>query len=358
MAQPKPKAQHKKPTQPGPQGPPPAGPAPQTSRVNADSPYTIPAPGTTQKLIKQYKNQLKAQGYRGEQLTQAVNAYRRQTNYAQRQQLASQIPEEMRPYVKNPKAFMQNLLRGKGPAWGKLALLQQAGKSLGYGKEQEKLSAHYDEELGKDPSEMLRYDESQRPIYGAYQQWLEGQFAPGQDHGLTPEERAQMRASQSSSIAGSADQQYRDEAARMAQAGIDPRSGLANARYEGIAERKAQALQGMEADIAGKNLARKGEIEGQAAGFAGAEEAGRRFDVGTTLNRLGQIESGQQSLAGLGERQREYDVDYTESQRQAAMARKDTKEAADKLRPTSFEKASAALGGLVGGLTGKGGGAA
>lgn len=256
---------------------------------------------------------------------------------------------------------------------------------LGYNRLRDDLSEHFGGELGGPSTVNLRRDDSgtlgtisrwareggadayhmdETPTVGRLSSYVQERLGVG----LTPEEEAVVRGRGIDAANASATDAARSESSRMAAAGLDPRSGLGTARYGNIAAMRARNLAEAERDVTAQDLGRKRDMEGLATSVAGLEEsqrgrnidtdltaarmeeAARQYDVGTEEARRRQVEGGMAGLTGLSENQRQYDIDYTESQRQARLARMMMRRAARAMQPTSLEKWAAGVGGFFQGL--------
>lgn len=321
--------------------------------------FSIPgARGATQRSIQAYRNQLKTAGYRGGDLKTALQGYRQATNQAAQAAAKPYIPENMQGIVGNPRKFLRSQLQGKATPFWKVAQMGAAGDALGYHDEQNKLQAHYGGAMdkidaGEDPID-LRMSDANQPIFNERQQELLGQLQHGYSTGqwLDPKMEQSMRASGGAQVAGGADEANRMEASRLASAGMDPRSGVAADVAQRINLQRAQGNMGVEHDIAGANQARQQDLENQAAGWGGAEEGQRQYNVGASASRMGTIESGMGGLAGLAERQRQNDFDTMFSKQEAEKERAAKERALKDLEPSTFERVAGGLKGFVGGLSG------
>lgn len=294
----------------------------------------------------------------------------------------------------NPNRAFKDWRTGKNIPHQAMQQVQIAGNRLGYYDEENKLKDHYNAELDN-PNVDLNKGEA--PTMGTLTSWAQGGGADPyhrseaptigrlsayvQDRlgvGLTPDEENAIRGRMRDSTEGSAMTASRDASSRMAAAGIDPRSGIGNVRAGAIAAQRAQGNADTEREVTMQDLARKRDMEGLATtvgsmeegrrasdvatdmGTARMEEAGRQYDTGAQQSRKLAVENGMGQLSSMAERQRQYDIDYTESARQARKSRKQWRDAASALEPTTWEQVSGSLDalnkGVIQGYSGGGGG--
>jgi hypothetical protein len=244
--------------------------------------------------------------------------------------------------IPHPGEYLKSLRGGKGPAWDRLRLLE--GASGYYQKPQKELQSELETSLAGGAPVDFKQEEDQ--MLGQLQSYVTDRLGIG----LTPKEETSMRAQLYTPIQQGFEAAGRAEGSAETAAGIDPRSGLARSRAMQLQGMKAGQMAGAEQDIVQQDLARKQQIEQEAAGVAAGEEGKRQFDVNAQLQRLAQVEGGMAGLAGLGEQERQYDIGETESQRQADLARKQWEAYARSLKPSGWEKASSIFGGVLGGL--------
>lgn len=281
--------------------------------------------------------------------------------------------------------------RGRYVPYRAMGQVQIASERLGYEQPRHDLQNYYSQEL-QDPSIDLHKD--QEGTLGKLSAWARGEGGAGAYHmdmsptigrlssyvqqrlgvGLTPEQEASIRGRGMESVNSATQDAVRSESSRMAAAGMDPRSGAAASRFGQIANARAQGLTGVERNVTDENLQRIREMEGLATNVgqleegqrstnlntdlatARDEEAARQYDVGAEQARRNQVEGGMQNIANLNEQRRQYDINYTESARQARMARQMMRRAARAMRPSSLEKWAAGIGGALKGLGVSGGG--
>lgn len=307
----------------------------------------IALPGTrTPRDIRTQRGTLRESGLRGGELRDALNRYRQEGRKESEDYARGQIDPSIAGVVRDPAKFYKGVLRGGGPAMKRLLMLRQAGNLLGYDKTRGQYEDYEQNQLAAGAPVDLQQDE--RPTedqYGSYVREHLGQS-------LSPTEEAAIRTPESASVESSAAQASRDVGSRLAAAGIDPRSGVANARAAQVANMRAQGLGDVERDVTKARLQRQQEFEGQAARQSTLEEGGRQYDVSAGLRRLSDVEQNMAGISGLNEGRREFDTTYTEGQRQSELARKANQKAADALRPSTFQQVATGVGGLLKGLGG------
>lgn len=314
---------------------------------------------TPKEAAKAARTAGKASGLKGKTLKDSIKAAKQTASDAQTTAATGDLnlSPEMGKYIKRPKKFMKNLMQGKGPAFKKLTMLQQASKDLGYTQDQNKMQSYVGQQ----------YDENGQPIVNEHTdvtpqgtQWANAVGsrigADGHVEGMTPQESAAFFAEQADPVRATAQQNYSNEQEREASAGIDPRSGIAasNAQAIGAKTQGALAEAGRQTQL--EDVARQKDWEGYAGDLSKLQESARSEDVNADVTKSGQNQTGLTNLAQLGENQRQFDVTYTEGQRQAAQRRADAKQAAKDATPSGMEKAAAGLSGVLGGLSMGGGG--
>lgn len=295
------------------------------------------------------KKRLRDLGMRGADLSSGMDDFRTKRRTAMDQWLGTQVSPEMSPYIRNPRRFARNVLSGKGPALARLMYLKQAGHMLGYDQSQQAIQEETLGQLQAGAPVDSKFDE--RPTYDAFGGYLRGRLTPeGDVKGLSDTEANAIRGRERGAVEASSRDASRQEGNRLTAAGIDPRSGLANQRALQLSRGRQAGLTDVERDVTLQDLARKSQIEGLLSGESSREEGGRQYDVGAQLSRLAQVEGGARSLSGLSEGQREFDTTYTESQRQAKMARDAARKAGKAMEPSSLEKWAGGAAGLFKGL--------
>lgn len=342
-------------------------PAPPPRELDNPPDTAFQVPGARSKADqKAHRQELKGEGLKGKALKQGMKTWRT----AGREEQNAALRERLGPgadMVKNPRKFYRQLLKGKGPAFKKLMHLRTAEEELGYAKPREAVENEYTRQfdaLGQeDPGQAgsnieVERDFQETPTFSNFQGYVNRHFDPatGEAEGLTGEEERAIRGTGAHQIAAGFGQAEQNEMQRLAAAGIDPRSGLGadSAMKLGAERRNAEA--DLERNIVEQNLNRKQEFEGYASDTGAREEQRRQFDVSGDLRRLADVEGGMMDTAKLAETRRQYDTSYTESQRQAKLAREAAAKAASDLEPTDFEKAMSGLSGLMKGLGAGGGG--
>lgn len=267
--------------------------------------------------------------------------------------------------VKNPAKYLKSVQSGKGPAYKQLNWL--AALNPRYQKPQGKLETALTDPTSQASIQQAEQDlnaqvdlrKQEDPMIGQMQDYLSSRLGIG----LTPQEESAIRGE----LRGPVEQAYQQAVTSAGQAGaaagIAPGSGVSVARGQQAAQARQQGESNVENQIVQEDLARKAQIEQEAAGQISAEEAARGFDVNAQqaqqalqLRQLGLAESSLGGLANLAEGQREFDVSETEAKRQAYLARLAWQKFGASLSPSVLEQVAGGLGGLVGGLTGGGGG--
>ena len=302
------------------------------------------------------RREFKAEGLRGQKLKGAMQAWRGQTREERRpfarEDVAQFLPEPVGQFLNAPE-FMNRLLAGEEPypPLQTLTGVRAARRLLGYDVPQEQLQQSLLSTLGAENAgvDLQRGLSPTLPDLSAY---ARERLA---ESGLTPEEESAIRLRQRGPVESAYRQATTDEGTRLAQAGIDPRSGVAAQRGLQLQRARERGLADVEAGITEAELGRKAQIESLGGAVAGLEEAGRRFDVLTPLERQQQVENRLMDLSNLSERQRIEDLLYGEGMRQARLSREAARKAAEELEPGALEITGSVLGGLFGGL-GAGGG--
>lgn len=258
--------------------------------------------------------------------------------------------------VKNPKKFLKNLQEGKGPATRRVNLIQ--GISKPYQKGQSQLTGALSGDITTAENQMgaqVDLRSSEDPMIGQMQDYISQRLGVG----LTPEEENAMRGELRAPVETAYQQAVTSAGQAGAAAGVAPGSGVSVARGQQLEQARQQGETGVESQIVQEDLARKQQIEGEAAGQIGAEEGARAEDIGAQqrqqqlqLQQLAAAESGMAGMAGLSEGQRQFDLTFAESQRQNDLARQAWEKWAKDMQPSGFDIASGAIGGLVGGALG------
>jgi hypothetical protein len=339
-------------------------PPPSRAQTIAEQARQAPAvglPGTSPKDAAQLaRREGKAAGLKGKDLKASVQAAKGASKDAQNAAMEQQLglaPGALK-MVKNPRKFMRRVIHGKGPAMNKLMMLRQATGMLGYEEDENQLRDIMGKQVDEEGRPVMDYHEEQAPTYDEYQDYVSGHMDPetGEMVGLTPKERATYYAGQHDPIMAQAQQRYGDEQERLNAAGIDPRSGVAASRAEGIGAQTASELAEAGRKTEEANLGRKKDFEKQAGDLAALEERKRSSSTSADIERQGAIERTYGGMSELGEKERQFDVEYTEGQRQAKQRREDAEKAAKEAAPGTFEKVTAGVGGFFGGLSGGMGG--
>lgn len=301
--------------------------------------------------VREFRQQQKAAGVRGPALRQAIKGARGGFRAARRDELMAQIPEEMRPYVKNPAKWLRKNIKGIQP-FRRLAAIQQTDEMLGLQEERDaarrELAQQYDPETGK---AKIDFREEEEPIMSQMETYVGGHLGQG----FTPEERAAYYGAMHDPVMAQERANYENEGERLAAAGIDPRSGLAAQRAAGIQATTGRALAEAGRATEEANLRRKQDFEKYAQDMSALEERKRSGMVESELGRLGKIEEGLAGQARIGEQGREFNYELAEGQRQAQQRREDIAKAAERMEPSTLEKVAGGISGFLGGLTGGGG---
>jgi len=321
-------------------------PGPKESAIGFAGEVTLPE-------IAEERRRLQAAGVTGADLEQQVRTFRDKRLEEQRTSAATRIGgSSLSGLVRNPVQFERQLAHGRGPAFRRLALLQRAREMLGTEAPAAAYEKHMTDLLHQaetDPESLVNERRDTAPTMSALSQYAQSHLGQG----LTPEEEAAARGRGQEAIGGGAADAYRQEGEREAAAGIDPRSGIAAQRAMQIERGTEQARAGLERDITEENLARKGSLENLAVGQSGLENAARVSDVSANLQRLAAPEAGMFGQEQFRNAQLESALGYTESQRQARMARQAAAKAGRSLKPSGLEQGAAIASGVLGGLTGK-----
>jgi hypothetical protein len=276
-------------------------------------------------------------------------AGQRAARQAQAQQFIQQYaPAGSQGLIKHPVRFMHNTTTGEGGPLNRLLRLRTASNAAGYGQDQNQLSGYLQGQLGKPVNEQ----QQEAPMLGQLSSYLQQRRGVG----LTPAETSAIQGQQQGQIEGSTAESARLAGSRLAASGIDPRSGLGATEMGKISRGREQDLADMQRNITLMDLARKQQIEGEAAGVAGQEQQARQFDVSSQLGREGTVESGLNALAGLNENQRQADLGFTQGLTEAQLQRAALERAAKLSEPSTLENVGNIAHGLFGGLTGGGGG--
>jgi hypothetical protein len=267
--------------------------------------------------------------------------------------------------IKSPHKALHQLRHGKGPAFKQLGLLGLASQR--YQKPQQTLETSLTDPTSQASIQQAEQDlnaqvdlrKSEDPMIGQMQDYLQARLGIG----LTPQEESAIRGELRAPVEQAYQQAVTSAGQAGAAAGIAPGSGVSIARGQQAQQARQQGVSNVENEIVQADLARKAEIEREAAGQIGAEEAARGEDItaqqqqqNLQLRELGLAEAGLSGLANLKEGEREFDVTETEAKRQAWLARQMWQKFGASLQPSTLEQVAGGLGGFVGGLTGGGGG--
>lgn len=236
------------------------------------------------------------------------------------------VPPAFQQYIPNAQKFTKGVMQGGRLAKG-IARQKAIGDALGYDQPQKDLTSYAQNALTA-PG----YGD---PTLAAMQSYVSQRLGVG----LTPQEMAAARGMMTEPIKGQAAQASRDVGSRLSSAGIDPRSGIGMAAQGQVERGTQQGLAEAGRQLTLEDLARKQQIEQEGLTTAGLEQRGQMAQEAT----LG-------DLSRLTQQQREYLTDFTESRRQAAMARDAWRRAAQAMQPSGLEKASGIVGGVLGGL--------
>jgi hypothetical protein len=261
--------------------------------------------------------------------------------------------------VKHPANYLQQLQKGKGPAFKQLNLL--AALNPRYQKPQSTLQSELTDPTSEASIQSAEQDlnaqvdlrKQEDPMIGQMQDYLSSRLGVG----LTPDEESAMRGELRAPVEQAYQQAVTSAGQAGAAAGIAPGSGVSVARGQQAAQQRQAGESNVENQIVQENLARKQQIEQEAAGQIGAEEGARSEDIGAQqqqqnlqLQQLGLAEGSLGGLANLSEGQREFDVTETEAKRQAWLARQQAQKYAASLSPSGLDIATGAVGGLLGGV--------
>src|SRR5262245_21133166 len=243
-------------------------------------------PGTPiRKSVRQERQRLRGQGVRGKDLRSQIQDFRQKAKGARQEDLMKYIPEAQRPWVKNPYKWLKS--HGKQP-FGRLAGMQSVSEQLGLTDEQKAFEEHLAGQLNPDGTPKVNFREEEEPIMSQ----MEGYIGERLGKGFTPEERAAYYGSMHDPLMAQSAEANENQRTKLAAAGIDPRSGVANARAQQIqaATQRGLAEAGRQTEQA--NLERKKQIEGYAQDMGALEERKRSGMVESELGRLGKIEEG------------------------------------------------------------------
>ena len=301
-------------------------------------------PGTNvHQRVQQYRQQQEAAGVTGPALRRAIQAYRPQAREAYKQELSGYLPADVRPWVKHPATFLQK--HGQQP-FGRLAGIRTADEALGFTQDQQALREHLQQQLTPEGTAKVDYREEGEPLMTQDEKYLQERLGQG----FTPQERAAYYGSLHDPLMAQAAEANENQSTKLAAAGIDPRSGVANARAQQVQAATARGLAEAGRQTEEANLQRKQQIEQEAQNMSALEESRRSNEVGSQLSRLATIEAGMGGMANLGENQRQFDYELAEGQRQAALRRQDIADAAAKMEPSTLEKVSGGLQGFMAGI--------
>jgi|SRR5215831_3471826 len=301
-------------------------------------------PGTNVKQrVGAYRQQQQAAGVTGPALRKAIQAYRPTARAQRKEELMGQLPEDVRPWVKHPATFLHK--HGQQP-FGRLAGIRTADEALGFTKDQIALREHLAQQLTPEGTAKVDYREAGEPLMTQDEKYLQERLGQG----FTPQERAAYYGSLHDPLMSMAQQANEDQMTKLSAAGIDPRSGVANARAAQVQQATAKGLAEAGRETEEANLQRKQQIEQEAGQMSALEESRRSNEVQSQLGRLATIEAGMGGMANLGENQRQFDYELAEGQRQAALRRQDIASAAAKMEPSTLEKVSGGLQGFMAGI--------
>jgi hypothetical protein len=329
------------------------------------APYTDePVYGPSGKARRAYRASEKKAGVKGSALHHAMATWGAEQQQAGDQQAAADLqsmgidPSSPAARGINPRKFLRTLRHGGGPAYHRLQLLQAA--SAPYKTQQDILTKEQDAALaaGAPPPGVATSGTPDQNV--AQENHLLGQLddyaSKNLGVGLSPDQLASYRATMRAPFEQQVQQTGQAEGQALAASGIDPRSGFAGKQGLELERSREQGLSNVEQQLTQEDIAQRNVNEQFASQAAGQEEGARQFDVNARLKRLAEVEGGVAGLAGQQEQQRQYDVGYTESQRQADLARKMWADYAASLDPSTLEQVAGGIGGFVGGLSGGGGG--
>lgn len=325
---------------------------------NPDAGFRLPGQMPIQRIVRQYRREQKAAGLRGQELRQAVRGKRQEVREEERQRMIEHLPEDIRPFVHNPRKFFKGGRRAFLRNLTALAAARQLGPDQ-YGEEQRRrLAEHLQTQLPTEPGQMppIDYRRETAPTAGGLSSYIASRFERPGDYtsdlqGLSPQEEAMYRQR----LRAPVEQAYQDavaaESQRLAAAGLGS-SGIAADTASQLRQERLRGLTGAEGKIIEENLARKRDYERLMTGAADLEERGRQFDVGQGLERLGDIERGMRDLWLGGEGGRQFDYSLTQGRLEAERARRDRERALRMARPGFLEKFGAAVGGVASGFGG------
>lgn len=261
--------------------------------------------------------------------------------------------------IKHPGKALHQLQKGKGPPFKQMNLLALLNPRY-RGPQQDLTTALTDptseasiQKAEQDLNAQVDLRKQEDPMIGQMQDYLSSRLGVG----LTPDEESAIRGE----LRGPVEQAYQQAVTASGQAGaaagIAPGSGVSIGRGQQLQQQRQQGESNVENQIVQENLARKQEIEQEAAQQAGLEEQARGFDVNAQqaqqalqLRQLGLAEGSLGGLANLSEGEREFDVTETEAKRQAWLARMQAQKFAASQSPTGLDIGTGVAGGLLGGL--------
>jgi hypothetical protein len=230
----------------------------------------------------------------------------------------------------------------------------QARQDLGYADTQDELTKHWKDQLEAGSPVDLKQDEQARQDWQPQISQLSEYAQSHLGQGLTPEETAAIRGRMQDTLASSGAQAQDQASSAMAASGIDPSSGVGQARALQLQRTQQQGGADIEREITLQDLARKGELEGLAQNVGGLnlgvgklDESGREYDVTSEQNRQAQVEQGMSDITGLESGQFTDLRDYAESKQQAKAARAASRKAAREAQPGAMETTGMILGAVL-----------
>lgn len=322
--------------------------------------------GHTKKEFKAARQSLVAQGVPQAQRKAFIQGIKNNDRTQQQGYLSNLLQNpEAAGVIRHPQKFLKNALKGKGPATSKLLYLDTVDK-MRHTKDVADLQKQHAEDVAnslKPGADILpNQHEGERGVYDAQgdmmKQWIDP--TTGTVRGLDPAYEADLRRRGAEMIAGQRQNEERQNADQMSQAGIDPRSGVAREAQQGTDATTLQAGLGLNSSIADLNESARRAREGEIANRAALEESARHGMTSEDLTRTGQAEGDLSGAADAEAGNRMFDLTYAEAQRQNDIRNQQLNrlidEAGKDRGPSTFEKVAGGLNSFRGGLMGGGGG--
>jgi hypothetical protein len=276
---------------------------------------------------------------------------------AGREAQAKLDPTDPRRYMNPRKFYKRSQGRNVDSPYAPEAVMRntdQARQDLGYADTQDELTKHWKDQLEAGSPVDLKQDEQARQDWQPQISQLSEYAQSHLGQGLTPEETAAIRGRMQDTLASSGAQAQDQASSAMAASGIDPSSGVGQARALQLQRTQQQGGADIEREITLQDLARKGELEGLAQNVGGLnlgvgklDESGREYDVTSEQNRQAQVEQGMSDITGLESGQFTDLRDYAESKQQAKAARAASRKAAREAQPGAMETTGMILGAVL-----------